>query len=195
MGSTTQHGTATLLGTFMALAWAGSALAQSHVTAEDGSDALLPCLFEESIPAGDMITWERIWANKSSEQILVFDKKATSFVSNVAWVGDLSRGDASVRVSPVSHMDAGEYTCAPFVSDAPTKSITLTITSKVVMPMPGPSTIVAGVALMVIVVGATYLLMSRRRKRISGRKFSQLQPPASPDRLLLSQQGMESPRE
>ncbi|XP_061403737.1 myelin protein zero-like protein 2 [Lethenteron reissneri] len=194
MGSSTQHGTVIILGTFMALAWAGSALAQSHVTAEDGSDALLPCIFEESIPAGEMITWERISANKSSKQILVFDKKATSFVSNVAWVGDLSRGDASVRVSPVSHVDAGEYSCAAFYNDL-TKTITLTVTSKVVMPMPDPSTIVAGVALMVIVVGATYLLMSRRRKRIRRRKFSQLEPPASPDGRLLSQEGTESPRE
>nr|XP_032835641.1 myelin protein zero-like protein 3 isoform X2 [Petromyzon marinus] len=186
-------------GTFIALGLAGSVLAQSHITAEEDSTALLPCLFEEPIPAGEMITWERISANESTEQILVFDEKATPYIGNVAWVGDLSRGDASVLVSPVRHVDAGQYSCGTFFSNVQTKTITLSVTSKVTMLMPGPSTIVAGVALMVIVVGVTYLLMSRRRRSRSrssrGRKFHQLEPPASPDGLLLSREATESPRQ
>ncbi|XP_061403785.1 myelin protein zero-like protein 3 [Lethenteron reissneri] len=164
-----------LLGISCFLSCGRSALAQGLVKTEVGSDVLLPCLFNEPVPDDEMVSWERKLANGSSVQVLVFHDKSTPRLPNIEWVGDLSRGNASVKISAVGIEDAGDYSCATFYSDI-NLSITLSVVLKVVED-PGlnnnngeTTIIVAAVALLVIaiaVVGFVIAMKMRERRRRS----------------------------
>ncbi|XP_078476747.1 uncharacterized protein LOC144737762 isoform X2 [Lampetra planeri] len=182
-----------LLGFSIALSCGGLALAQGHISAEAGSDALLPCLFNKSVPDDEMVTWERESANESSVQVLVFDKKPTPLLPNIEWAGDLSRGDASVKISAVRMEDAGDYTCETFDLDL-ILSITLSVVSKVVED-PGKKNnngettiIVAAVALLVIAVAVMGFVIAKkmRGRRRRSRDNESGTPPSTELQVLAS---------
>ncbi|XP_078476749.1 uncharacterized protein LOC144737762 isoform X3 [Lampetra planeri] len=181
-----------LLGISCFLSCGGLALAQGHVWAEAGSDVLLPCLFNTSVP-DDKFTWERKLANESSVQVLVFDKKPTPLLPNIEWAGDLSRGDASVKISAVRMEDAGDYTCETFDLDL-ILSITLSVVSKVVED-PGKKNnngettiIVAAVALLVIAVAVMGFVIAKkmRGRRRRSRDNESGTPPSTELQVLAS---------
>ncbi|XP_061403780.1 myelin protein zero-like protein 3 isoform X2 [Lethenteron reissneri] len=179
-----------LLGISCFLSCGRSALAQGLVKTEVGSDVLLPCLFNEPVPDDEMVSWERKLANGSSVQVLVFHDKSTPRLPNIEWVGDLSRGNASVKISAVGIEDAGDYSCATFYSDI-NLSITLSVVLKVVEAPsrkndngngePTTGIILAAVALLVIAVAVVGFVIAKkmRERRRRNRDNESGTPPST----------------